>query len=64
MYDIIGINSVNSGFTTFNTEPYISIFREEESDKVLIHELIHYLELDLNSHDQMFSDFYKYFNIN
>lgn len=53
-YDIIGINSVNSGFTTFNTEPYISIFREEESDKVLIHELIHYVKLDFTMNDSTF----------
>jgi len=53
-YDIIGVNSVNSGFTTFAMDPYISIFREEESDKVLIHELVHYLKLDFVSRDNTF----------
>ncbi len=42
----IGISSVNSGFTTFKDVPEITIFRKEESDKVLIHELVHLLKLD------------------
>jgi len=44
--DYIGISSVNSGFTTFKIFPEITIFRKEESDKVLIHEMVHLLELD------------------
>tara|TARA_B110001469_G_C9630007_1_gene315041 strand:- start:944 stop:2233 length:1290 start_codon:yes stop_codon:yes gene_type:complete len=59
---ILGSREINSGFAT----PFykLCIFRKEELNKVLIHELIHYLELDLNSHDQMFPDFYNYFNMN
>lgn len=53
-YDIIGVNTVNSGFTTLGINPYISIFREEESDKVLIHEMVHYLRLDFVSKDNNF----------
>lgn len=59
---ILGSREINSGFAT----PFykLCIFRKEELNKVLIHELIHYLELDLNSHDQMFPNFYTYFNMN
>ena len=37
-------------------------FRKEELYKVLIHELIHYLKLDLVRKVE-FPDYYKYFNI-
>jgi hypothetical protein len=41
------IDNVNSGVTThINNIAYITLFRREESDKVLLHELIHYLKLD------------------
>ena len=41
------IDNVNSGVTThINNIAYITVFRQEESDKVLLHELIHYLKLD------------------
>ena len=50
---------VNSGFTSHNYK--ICIYRKEELNKVLVHELIHYLELDLNVVE--FPDFYKFFNI-
>jgi len=45
---IIGPESVNSGFTTFelNGDRTITIFRKEECEKLLIHELVHYLRLD------------------
>jgi hypothetical protein len=46
-YAILGPHSVNSGVTThFLDEAVIIIYREEESDKVLLHELVHYLRLD------------------
>lgn len=50
---------INSGFTSHNYK--ICIYRKEELNKVLVHELIHYLELDLNEVE--FTDFYKHFNI-
>ena len=44
-HKITNIN-VNSGFTGYNYGKYIVIFRKEENQKVLLHELIHYLEID------------------
>jgi hypothetical protein len=46
--EVIGPSSVNSGFTTFeyNGNRTITIFRKEECEKLLIHELVHYLKLD------------------
>lgn len=42
-------DSVNSGGTTHEgNDIYILLFRKEESDKVLVHELIHYLKLDFS----------------
>ena len=44
---VIGVHEVNSGFC--NLDPnnrYILIFREEEMEKVLLHELIHALDID------------------
>ena len=48
--NIIGPSSINSGFTThyFNGDKHITIFREEEAEKVLIHELVHYLGIDFS----------------
>jgi len=56
---ILTSREVNSGFTSHNYK--ICIYRKEELNKVLVHELIHYLELDLDEVE--FVDFYKYFNI-
>ena len=56
---ILGTREINSGFSAHNYK--ICIFRKEELNKVLVHELIHYLDLDLNVVD--FPDFYKYFNL-
>jgi hypothetical protein len=56
---ILGTREINSGFSYHNYK--ICIFRKEELNKVLVHELIHYLELDLNVVE--FPDFYKYFNL-
>ena len=45
---VLGNNSLNSGFTFYNNNiNSIVIFREEELEKVLLHELIHALHLDL-----------------
>ena len=39
--------NINSGYTTFHLlDKYIVVYREEEFIKVLIHEAIHYFELD------------------
>lgn len=62
---IIGAKEINSGCTTFlGTLPNkVSIWREEELGKVLLHELIHSLEYE-KQHNQIFTDFiYKNFDI-
>ena len=47
-----GINNINSGGTIHTlSQSLIVLFRKEESDKVLIHELIHYLRLDFSMSD-------------
>lgn len=56
----LGSREINSGFTTSGHK--LCIFRKEELYKVLIHELIHYLKLDLVRPVE-FSDYHKYFNI-
>ena len=56
---IFGTREINSGFSAPNYK--ICIYRKEELNKVLVHELIHHLELDLEHVD--FDDFYNYFNI-
>ena len=57
--NIFGIREINSGFSAPNYK--ICIYRKEELNKVLVHELIHHLDLDLDKVD--FDDFYNYFNI-
>jgi hypothetical protein len=44
----VGPKSINSGFTTiyYNGKTEITLFREEEIEKVLIHEMIHACKLD------------------
>ena len=50
--EIFSPDSINSGGTTHEGDNiYIILFRKEESDKVLIHELIHYLKLDFSMSD-------------
>jgi len=56
----LGPREINSGFTSPHHK--LSIFRSEELNKVLVHELIHYLELDLNHVE--FDDISNYYNIN
>lgn len=43
--DIIGPNHANSGFTDIRDD-YIFIWRLEEFEKVLIHEMIHFLDME------------------
>jgi hypothetical protein len=47
---IIDVKHVNSGYTDFN-ENIIFIWRYEEFEKVLFHELIHYFDLDSRDHN-------------
>ena len=56
----LGCREINSGYTSPGHK--LCIFRKEELYKVLTHELIHYLKLDLVRHVE-FPDYYKYFNI-
>ena len=57
---ILGPKEINTGFTTYQHK--LCIFREEELNKVLIHELIHYLQLDLGYIKS--NRISNYFNIN
>ena len=62
---IIGAKEINSGCTTFlGTLPNkVSIWREEELGKVLLHELIHSLEYE-KQHNHTFTDYiYNNFDI-
>ena len=61
-YKYIGPKEINSGCTVFtNSYPNrISLWRKEELGKVIIHELIHSLELENKS----LLNLYKYFDIN
>jgi hypothetical protein len=43
--EIIGVSHVNSGYTDF-LENIIYIWRLEECEKVLFHEIMHYLDID------------------
>lgn len=43
--ELLGIKNVNSGYTDFN-ENIIFVWRLEEFEKVLFHELVHYFDLD------------------
>ena len=59
-YNSLGCREINSGYTRPGHK--LCIFRKEELYKVLIHELIHYLKLDL-VRPVSFPDYHKYFNI-
>jgi hypothetical protein len=58
---IIGPKNINSGYTDFNKNE-IFIWREEEFEKVIFHELIHYMDLD-NRHIK-FNDNVLIHNVN
>ena len=58
---IIGPKNINSGYTDFN-ENEIFIWREEEFEKVILHELIHYIDMD-NRHIK-FNDNVLIHNVN
>jgi len=48
--EIIGVSHVNSGYTDF-LENIIYIWRLEECEKVLFHEIMHYLDIDRKYED-------------
>ncbi len=55
---LLGPREINSGSTSFGIVNEISIWREEESKKLIIHELIHYLDLDFRTmNNQIHLDF-------
>ena len=60
-YKILGPREINSGVCIFNTRKLV-IFRKEENEKLLIHELSHLLELDLHKVD--INNISSYVNIN
>jgi hypothetical protein len=57
--DIIGPREINSGASIVGKKLFV--FRKEELNKVLVHELFHYLAIDLN--EVPFDNFSQYFNL-
>ena len=57
--EILGPREINSGASLMGQKLFV--FRVEELNKVLVHELVHYLALDL--HEVSFANFSDYFNI-
>ena len=47
-YKLLGPKEINSGSTSFGSLKEVAIWRGEESDKVTLHELIHYHHLDFH----------------
>lgn len=60
-YKILGINEINSGVSIGDMN-VINIFRKEEMLKLLIHEIIHNLNIDTSLRNNT-TNFSKYFNI-
>lgn len=60
-YKLLGPREINSGVCTFNTRKIV-IFRKEEFEKLIIHELSHLLELDF--HNIPIPNITSYVNIN
>ena len=58
-HETLDTENVNSGFTTFyhNQNKNIVIFRDEEMDKLIIHELIHFYYLDFHLIDINLSEY-------
>ena len=46
--DSVGPKNINSGYTDFETEEIV-VWREEEFEKVIFHEMIHYMDLDIRN---------------
>jgi hypothetical protein len=63
---ILGPNEINSGYTNINSPPtpgIIYIYRKEELNRVLIHELLHSLHFDYNLYNLNNNDIYKIYNL-
>jgi hypothetical protein len=58
---ILTPTNINSGSSI--TELIIDVWRDEEIDKVLIHELVHYLSLDVTGNTDMLKTYSKKFNV-
>ena len=59
--DFLGPDNINSGLTL--PRHYIVLFRKEELIKVLIHELVHYLDLDMRNNQNELLFLYKDINL-
>ena len=58
----IGPDNVNSGYSIRGN--VICIWRKEELDKVLFHEIVHHLNLDMFSYQYIFNDYFLKLNLN
>jgi hypothetical protein len=57
---VLGVNEANGGFTPWRGNEWgkIYVWRKEELDKVVVHEMIHALHLDFKSYDLMIDQFF------
>ena len=60
-HNFLGPDNINSGLTL--PGHYIILFRKEEMVKVLFHELIHYLDLDMRNYQKELYFLYKDINL-
>ena len=58
----IGPDNVNTGYNIRGN--IICIWRKEELDKVLFHEIVHHLNLDMLSYQYIFNDYFLKLNLN
>lgn len=58
----IGPDNVNTGYNIRGN--IICIWRKEELDKVLFHEIVHHLNLDMFSYQYIFNDYFLKLNLN
>lgn len=58
----IGPDNVNTGYNIKGN--IICIWRKEELDKVLFHEIVHHLNLDMFSYQYIFNDYFLKLNLN
>lgn len=64
---ILGPDEINSGYTIINPPPILGeifIYRKEELNKVLIHELLHSLHFDYNFYNLNDNNIFKTYNLN
>ncbi len=56
---VLNEDNVNSGLTLFNgNERMIIIYRKEEIEKVLLHELVHYYGFDFHYYDNQYDNYF------